>query len=310
MIRLDGKVIVVTGAGRGIGRAYAELLAARGASVVVGDLGVEIDGSGASARPAEEVAANIEAAGGRAVATAADIRTDEGAQALLNAALEIGGRVDGLVNNAGILSHEAFGEVTPAHIQRQFDVHVAGTLLVTQALWPELARAGGSVINTTSSAIFGASSAIAYAAAKGGVLALSRALAVIGAREGVRVNTIMPGAESRMQVSAREAMGGNAEASEEARRRSSPHQVAPAVVYLMSDDCSLNGEIVYAGHGHVRRVVLATSDGIHSEEMTPELVLQNWDDISRLEPLHVASHLVSFRESLGAPMLEPDRTGG
>jgi hypothetical protein len=181
---------------------------------------------------------------------------------------------------------------------------------VTQTLWPELVRAGGSVINTTSSGIFGANSAVAYAAAKGAVLALSRSLAVVGAREGVRVNTIMPGAETRMQASAREAMGGNAEPSELARRRSSPQLVAPAVVYLMSDQCRLNGEIVYAGHGHVRRVVLASTDGIHSGEMTPELIADNWDGISRLDPLHVASDLVSFRESLGAPVVEPDPARG
>lgn len=307
MIRLDGKVIVVTGAGRGIGRAYAELLAARGASIVIGDLGVEIDGSSTNACPATEAADGIRAAGGTAVAVDADIRTTEGAAALLDAALKLGGKVDGLINNAGILSHEAFGEITPAHIQRQFDVHVAGTLLVTQALWPELVRAGGSVINTTSSGIFGANAATAYAAAKGAVLALSRSLAAVGAVEGVRVNTIMPGAETRMQVFAREVMGGNAEPSEEARRRSSPQLVAPAAVFLMSDECRLNGEILYAGHGHVRRVVLASGAGIHSAEMTPEMIADSWDDIARLEPLHIAADLVSFRESLGAPVVEPDR---
>ncbi|MCG2621236.1 SDR family NAD(P)-dependent oxidoreductase [Arthrobacter sp. I2-34] len=307
MIRLDGKVIVVTGAGRGIGRAHAELLAARGAAVVIGDLGVDIDGSGVSSDPAQEVAEAITAAGGCAVACAADIREADGAQALLQAALDLGGRVDGLVNNAGILSHVAFAEMSLAEIQRQFDVHVFGTVRVTQTLWPELVRSGGSVVNTTSSGIFGAPVSMAYSIAKGAVFAFSRALATVGDAEGVRVNLLMPGAETRMQAFAREQFGGAAEPSEEARRRSSPALVAPVVTYLMSDECSLNGEMIYAGHGHVRRFVLASGDGIHIEDLTPELIAENWEQISRLEPLHIVNDLPSFRASLGAPMTESGR---
>lgn len=308
MIRLDDKVIVVTGAGRGIGRAHAELLAARGAAVVVGDLGVGIDGSGATADPAQEVADAIIASGGRAVACAADIRTADGAQALLDAAMELGGRVDGLVNNAGILSSVAFTEMTIADIQQQFDVHVFGTVHVTQVLWPELVRSGGSVVNTTSSGIFGTAMSLPYSMAKGAVLAFSRGLAATGKSEGVRVNLLMPGAETRMQSYARVRYGGAAEASEEARRRSAPELVAPVVAYLMSDECSLNGEMIYAGHGHVRRFVLASGDGIHSDELSPEMIDENWEKIAGLDPLHVVNDLPSFRVSLGAPMTEDTNT--
>lgn len=304
MIRLDGKVIVVTGAGRGIGRAYAELLAARGAAVVVGDLGVAIDGSGASAGPAREVVASIVAAGGTATACDADVRDADGADALRQAAMDLGGRIDGLVNNAGILSHVPFDEMTIDEIQRQIDVHVFGTVRMTQVLWPELVRARGSVVNTTSSGIFGAPVSIAYSIAKGAVLAFSRGLATVGAAAGVRVNLVMPGAETRMQAFAREQFGGAAEPSEEARTRSAPELVAPVVAYLMSEESSLNGEMLYAGHGHVRRLVMASGDGIHAQSLSPELIAESWDQISSLEPLHVISDLPSFRDSLGAPMTE------
>jgi NAD(P)-dependent dehydrogenase (short-subunit alcohol dehydrogenase family) len=310
MIRLDHKVIVVTGAGRGIGRAYAELLAARGASVVVCDLGVDITGSGSDEGLAHEVADAIKTSGGRATACTADITTADGQRAILQAALDLGGRVDGLVNNAGIVADEAFGELTPAALQRQLDVHVFGTVFLTQTLWPELVRSGGAVVNTTSSGIFGAPVQLTYTAAKGAVLSFTRGLAAVGAADGVRVNAIMPGAETRMQSFARVQFGGSAEPSAEAAARSAPSQVSPTLAYLMSDECRISGEVIYSGHGHVRRIAMATGDGIHSDSLTPEFIAENAEQMTRIEPLHIIGDLPSFRDALSAPMTESAHGSG
>ena len=304
MIRLDNKVIVVTGAGRGIGKAYAELLAERGATVIVCDLGVDIKGAHSSEDPANQVAEAITAAGGKAVACTADITTPEGRESILQTAKDFGGRIDGLVNNAGIVADEPFEEITPAGLQRQLDVHVFGTIFLTQTLWPELVRNKGVVVNTTSSAIFGAPVQLTYSAAKGAVISFTRGLAALGAAEGVRVNAIMPGAETRMQSFARVQLGGKAETSDEAAKRSAPSQVAPALAYLVSDECTKTGEVIYSGHGHVRRIVLATGEGIHSEALTPELIAQNSEMLQSTEQMHVIGGLSGFREALDAPLVE------
>lgn len=299
---LTGKVVVVTGAGRGIGAAYARLIAAQGAAVVIADVGSDISGAGSDAGPASTVAAAIVADGGEAVAVAADIRTDAGIASIRQAALSFGRGVHAVVNNAGVISHESFVEMTRADLQRQLDVHVFGTVGLTQVLWADLVASRGAVVTTISSALFGAAVSPAYAAAKGAVLGLTRSLAVLGAESGVRVNMVMPGAETRMQAFAREQFGGVAEATPEAARRSAPEQVAPLVAHLIGDACETSGEIFYAGHGWVRSVALAVGGGFHADEVTLTEVESRWGEVATDRGWTPVADLASFRDALGAPL--------
>src|SRR5260221_13432574 len=162
--RFDGRVAVVTGAGRGIGRAHARLLAARGAQLVVNDLGGSMDGVGADAGPAAAVAAEIVAAGGDAVADTSDIATEAGGQAVVDAALEQFGRIDIGINNARIIRWAGLPDADLDNLQQHFAVHVAGSFNTIRAAWPHLVEQGyGRVVNTTSSGVFGLPSNLGYA---------------------------------------------------------------------------------------------------------------------------------------------------
>ncbi len=190
------RVVVITGAGRGIGRAHAELLASLGAAVVVGDLGATIDGSGTEGDdPASEVVEAITAAGGRAVACSADVATEEGANALVDAALSEFGQLDAVINNAGIVRTARFDEVPYEEYQRHLDVHYFGALRVCRAAWPHLLKSpAGRVVNTISQAMLGNPDMSHYGGSKGALFGLTRNLAVEGLAAGVMVNAIAPGA--------------------------------------------------------------------------------------------------------------------
>lgn len=192
--------VVVTGAGRGIGRAHALLLASRGAAVVVGDLGARTDGSGVDGDdPAGTVAAEITSAGGRAVASRADVSTEEGAASLVDAAVSEFGRLDAVINNAGIVRTAHFHEVDRAEFQRHLDVHYLGSLFVARAAWPHLqASSSGRIVNTVSAAMLGNPSMTHYGSSKAAVFGLTRNLALEGARDGILVNAIAPGAGTWM----------------------------------------------------------------------------------------------------------------
>ena len=197
--RFDGRVAVVTGAGRGIGRAHALLLAERGASVVVNDLGGSMEGEGADVGPAVAVAEEIAAAGGAAVADGSDVSTPDGGQALIDAAVEHFGRLDVLVNNAGIMRWAGLPEVDAVDLERHLAVHVGGSFNTTRAAWPHLVDQGyGRIVMTTSAGFFGLPKNLAYATAKGGVIGLTRSLSTAGARHGIKVNLIAPAAVTRM----------------------------------------------------------------------------------------------------------------
>ncbi len=249
----EGRVAAVTGAGRGIGRAYARLLAERGAAVVVNDLGGSMQGDGADAGPAASVADEIVAAGGAAVADTSDVAATAGAQTLVDAAIERFGRLDILVNNAGIMRWAGFPEADADNLQRHFAVHVAGSFNTARAAWPHMVEQGyGRIVMTTSTGMFGLPNNISYAAAKAGVIGLTRSLTVAGAAHGIKVNLIAPAALTRMAGPREDAASGRA------ATQMAPELVAPMVAFLAHEDCPVSGEMYAAGAGrfaaHVHRI--------------------------------------------------------
>jgi NAD(P)-dependent dehydrogenase (short-subunit alcohol dehydrogenase family) len=271
--RFDGRVAVVTGAGRGIGRAHARLLADRGACVVVNDLGGSIGGSGSDAQPASDVASEIVAAGGEAIADTSDVATATGAQALVDAALERFGRLDILVNNAGIMRWAGMPEVDEDNLTRHLAVHVVGSFNTTRSAWMHMVGQGyGRIVMTTSAGVFGLPKNTSYATAKGGVIGMTRSLATAGAPVGVKVNAVAPAAMTRMA----------GPAADEDDPQMSPDLVAPMVAFLAHEDCPVSGEIYAAGAGRFARVFIASTPGfVHSApDPTVEDVAENWARIN------------------------------
>jgi NAD(P)-dependent dehydrogenase (short-subunit alcohol dehydrogenase family) len=284
--RFDGRVAVVTGAGRGIGRAHARLLAARGAGVVVNDLGGSMGGTGADDGPASGAAAEIVAAGGVAVPDTSDVATPEGAQALVDAAVERFGRIDVLVNNAGIIRWAGFPEADQDNLDRHLAVHVGGSFNTARAAWPHMAEAGyGRIVMTTSAGLFGLPNNISYATAKGAVIGLTRSLTVAGADHGIKVNLIAPGAMTRMA----------GRASDQSPDMS-PDLVAPMVAYLAHEDCPVSGEIYAAGFGRFARIFVAMTPGyVHAGGIpTIEDVADHWAAINDEADYGVPADLVDW----------------
>jgi NAD(P)-dependent dehydrogenase (short-subunit alcohol dehydrogenase family) len=276
-LRFDGRVAVVTGAGRGIGRAYARLLAARGAQVVVNDLGGSMQGDGVDAGPAAAVAAEIVAAGGTAIADTRDIaRPDEGT-ALVDAAIAAFGRIDIVVNNAGIMRWAALPELDADALAQHLSVHVVGSFNTTRAAWPRMVEQGyGRIVMTTSTGMFGLPNNTAYATAKAGVIGLTRSLTVAGAGHGIKVNLIAPAAFTRM------ADPKGADVDEDAVPDMSPDLVAPMVAFLSHEDCPVSGEIYTAGAGRFARLFIASTPGyVHAgAPPTVEDVAAHWAAIN------------------------------
>lgn len=275
-LRFDGQVAIVTGAGRGIGRAEALFLAERGACVVVNDLGSTTAGQGQQAGPAQDAVAEITAAGGTAVPSSATVATPEGAQSIVDLAIERFGRIDAVVNNAGILDQGRFPELTSDDLARQLSVHLLGSFNVTRAAWPHMARAGyGRVVMTVSSAgLYGMPAQLAYGSAKGGVVGLMRCLACLGPGSGIKVNAMAPGAYTRMVDTLSDE---NFRAFSQATR--TPAAIAPIVALLAHESCPVTGEILTASSGRVARTFVAETRGFFRLDHTPEDLLENWDAV-------------------------------
>jgi NAD(P)-dependent dehydrogenase (short-subunit alcohol dehydrogenase family) len=196
--RFDGRVAIVTGAGRGIGLAHAQLLAKHGASVVLNDLGGTKEGEGADPEPAQTAVDEIVANGGIAVADTNDVSTVEGCEAMVAAAVKEFGKVDIVVNNAGISWWGSFPDVEPENLERTWRVHVGGSWHTTRAAWPYMQEQGyGRVVMTTSTGMFGLPDNLSYATAKGAVIGLTRSLAINCAPDGIKVNCLAPNAATR-----------------------------------------------------------------------------------------------------------------
>jgi NAD(P)-dependent dehydrogenase (short-subunit alcohol dehydrogenase family) len=253
----EGRVVIVTGAGRGIGRGHAIEFARQGAKVVVNDVGAEVDGTGSSAGPAGEVVDDIRAMGGEAVANGDDVSDWDGAQRLVNNALEAFGRLDVLVNNAGILRDRMLVNMTADEWDAVIGVHLRGTFAPSRwaaAHWREQVKAGGTndarIVNTTSaSGIYGNPGQTNYGAAKAGIAAFTVIAAKELARYGVTVNAIAPGALTRMTENLAVP---RAEAKPDEFDARAPDNVAPLVVWLGStESSSINGRVFNIAGGHI-----------------------------------------------------------
>jgi hypothetical protein len=292
-LRFDGRVVVLTGSGRGIGRCHALLLASRGAQVVVADYGGEIDGSGSSTQPADDVVQEIEASGGTAVACHASVADEEGAASIIATALERFGHLDAVVNNAGISDKHLFGDLSNEQFRRMMSVHFFGTLYVTKAAWPHLVDAGyGRIVNTMSEGMLGAQDLLtSYGAAKGGVWGLTRTLAAESGELGIRVNAVAPRALTRMSVDGAKAnaRGGEVDPQVEAIMATmDPALVSPTAAFLAHESCELNGEVLIAGGGQVMRLAPVRTTGIAREGLSIEDVAQGIDEIMDMTNAKVA----------------------
>ena len=263
-ISLKGKVAVVTGAGRGLGRTYVERLAERDARVVVNDLGTEVSGLGKDSAIAERVADLIRSRGGEAIAMT----------------IEHFGRIDLLVNNAGICESQSFEDATLDDFDRHWRVHVGGSVNTVAAAWPHMVaqRFGKIVLTTSVSGLFGLRGQATYAAPKCAVIGLMRILAIEGAEHGILVNTISPAAYTRMHPAA-----GSRTPEAEGRRTMPVEAVAPAIVWLASDRCSETNRIYNVEAGAIQRIAIVMGPGFYDPHLTPESIAENYAKIESIE---------------------------
>ncbi|WP_067125775.1 SDR family oxidoreductase [Microtetraspora malaysiensis] len=276
-LRFDGKVAIVTGAGHGLGRSHALLLAERGAKVVVNDLGGALDGSGASTGPAAEVVELITKNGGEAVVNADSVATPEGAQAIVQAARDAFGRIDVVVNNAGILRDKSFGKMGVEDFDAVIAVHVRGAFLVSRAAFPHMKEQGyGRIVNTSSPAgLFGNFGQANYSTAKMGLVGLTKTLGIEGARANIKANAIAPIAWTRMTETLLPA---------EFEAKFTPERISPLVAYLAHESCETSGEVFSVGGGRVARIFVAEGPGWRDDAITPEAVRDNWEAVMAEEP--------------------------
>lgn len=294
--RFDQRVAVITGAGRGLGRAYALLLAAQGAKVVVNDPGGSLKGDGSDAGPAQEVVNEIEAAGGEAVASTASVATAQGGQAIIQSALDHYGRIDILIHNAGIVRPASLKEMSYEDFDAVLDVHLRGAFHVVRPAFPLMCKAGYGRIVLTSSigGLYGNQRVANYGMSKAAMIGLSNVVALEGAAEGVKCNVIVPGAVTRMaegiDISAYPPMG--------------PELVAPVVGWLAHESCSITGELLVSIAGRVARAFIAETPGVYQPAWSITQVgeqiaaIRDHEDL-RVFPVVPSGHVDHIRYSFG-----------
>lgn len=254
MVTFNNRVAVITGAGTGLGRVYALQLAERGVAVVVNDLGGSVDGSGASKRQADSVVAEIRAAGGRAIADYHSVTDPAGAEAMMRSAVDGFGRLDILINNAGILRQDELTKMPVEQYRAQIDVHLIGAMLTTRAALPHMRKGGhGRVVFTSSgSGLVGFGGQAAYGAAKAAMIGLMNCLVLEPGNDGIMFNTLVPTATTRMSKDILPA---------HLVPFLTPENVAPAVIWMASDECVRTGLTLVAGGGFFARLQMSRSQG-------------------------------------------------
>jgi NAD(P)-dependent dehydrogenase (short-subunit alcohol dehydrogenase family) len=293
-LRFDDRVAVITGAGRGLGRAYALLLAARGAKVVVNDTGGSISGDTGDTGVADAVVREIAAAGGTAVACAESVATAAGGRAIIESALDHYGRIDVLIHNAGNVRSGSLRELSYEDFESVLDVHLRGAFHVVRPAFPVMADAGyGRVVLTSSiGGLYGNKGVANYAVSKAGVIGLSNVIALEGAEHDVKSNVIVPAAVTRLadglDTSAYPPMG--------------PELTAPAVGWLAHESCSVTGEMLVAVAGRVARAYIAETPGVYQPSWSVEQIGERIDAIrdtagSWILPPVPAGHIDHLRKS-------------
>jgi NAD(P)-dependent dehydrogenase (short-subunit alcohol dehydrogenase family) len=273
---VQDRVIVVTGAGGGLGREYALTLAREGASVVVNDLGGARDGTGAGSEMADHVVAEIKDAGGRAVANYDSVADQDGAANIIKAALDEFGKIDGVVSNAGILRDGTFHKMSFENWDAVLKVHLYGGYNVIRAAWPHFREQsyGRVVVATSTSGLFGNFGQTNYGAAKLGLVGLINTLALEGAKYNIHANALAPIAATRMTEDI---------LPKEVLEKLTPEYVAPVMGYLCTEECSDNGSVFVVGGGKVQRVALFENQGVTFDKPpSVDDVAAHWTEITDL----------------------------
>ncbi len=290
----DGKVAIITGAGGGLGRQHALMMAKRGALIVVNDLGGAVDGSGSDTGAAQLVVDEITAAGGEAVANTDSVATPEGGESIVQSALDAFGTVDIVINNAGILRDKSFHNMTPDLVAPVLEVHLRGAFNVTGPAWKIMREKGyGRVVSTSSAAgIFGNFGQANYGAAKMGLVGFTNVLAVEGAKFNIRANAIAPLAYTRMTEDLLGPLG----------EKLQPELVSPLVTYLSHESCESTGRVYSVGGGRVAEVFIGECQGYTSNDLTPESLRDHWDEVTDQSgyevPAAIAEETAMFLKAL------------
>ena len=269
----DGKVAVITGAGGGLGRQHALMLASRGALVVINDLGGAVDGSGSDKGAAARMVDELKGLGAEAVADTNSVATPEGGAAIVKTAIDAFGRVDIVINNAGILRDKAFHNMDTDLVNAVLDVHLRGAFNVTQPAWVKMREQGyGRIVSTASAAgVFGNFGQANYGAAKMGLVGLTRVLAVEGAKHNIRANAVAPLAFTRMTETI---------LTPEMGEKLDPALISPIVGWLVHEDCDVTGRVFSVGGGRVAEVFIAETKGYFKKDLGVEDVRDQWGTIT------------------------------
>ena len=270
------KVVIVTGAGGGLGKSHALEFARRGAKVVVNDLGGAMDGSGGSSEAAEAVVAEIKEAGGEAIANGSSVTDDAGVDNMIKQTMDAYGRIDVLVNNAGVLRDKSFAKMEIDDFTFVVDVHLFGTMKPTKAVWPIMKEQGYGriMVTSSSSGLYGNFGQSNYGAAKLGVVGFMNTLKLEGQKDNIHINALAPVAWTRMTENLMPA---------EMEDMLTPERVTPAVVFMCSEGAP-TGKIICAGAGAYTSAAIVETKGVYlGENPSAEDVAENWETISKID---------------------------